>query len=482
MTTSFSGKSHEELMKWLSQANSEAVQAAADRLAKAATEIEKIGEELKIRPQWVNWKGAGANSFRAWTADLANATLSLGQYGRGASKSLGDAAEAIVAAKGAAPDLRPDAKASLEAALSTPNDPDASKLVQQLNAELRTDHDAMARAMTNLSQAYEQSKEGMEKLEKPKFPPPPQVIVPRAEEGSDHTKSDYVSGGGTAVGAAGGVPRSISAPGADYAVSGGAVVPSTPHASVAAPAGGPASHPVDMEIDAVAPPTTTSPTPPLAQPGVPGPVKPDGGLPVMPPVLPPHAGDRTVVQPTPTPGTGRTTGVPRPPMPSGGGKAMVESLGRPPRDNAITGGRQMAQPPGRPTVGLPRTAVVGGEGTPTGRGMMGHGPAMGGGGGGQSGIVGGRRLASETGGVVGGSPHQLGRGGARPFTPGGTGLVRGTAAGDGSRGPGQVGRGASTSPRGGESRRDDRERPDYLVEDEETWQQGNRRIVPPVID
>jgi hypothetical protein len=26
------------------------------------------------------------------------------------------------------------------------------------------------------------------------------------------------------------------------------------------------------------------------------------------------------------------------------------------------------------------------------------------------------------------------------------------------------------------------ERPDYLVEDDEAWQQGGRRVVPPVID
>ncbi|MGW1933856.1 hypothetical protein ACWCPG_31875, partial [Streptomyces sp. NPDC001919] len=52
---------------------------------------------------------------------------------------------------------------------------------------------------------------------------------------------------------------------------------------------------------------------------------------------------------------------------------------------------------------------------------------------------------------------------ARPFTPGGSGLVRG----------------GSTQP--GEREETKGERPDYLVEDEETWQQG-RRVAPPVID
>ncbi|MFF9349942.1 WXG100 family type VII secretion target [Streptomyces sp. NPDC014734] len=481
MTTSFSGKSHEEMMAWLSQANNEAVQAAADRLSKAATEIDKIGEELKIRPQWVNWKGAGAQSFRTWTADLANATLSLAQYGHGASKSLSEAAEAIVTAKGAAPDLRPDAKASLEAALSTPNDPDASALVTKLNAELRTDHDAMARAMTNLSQAYEQSSHGLGKLKMPKFPPPPTVIAPDTDDlrGDD----TYIPGGGGTAGAPGAVAPGISTAFVGHGASAG-VAPATVHASVAPPVGGTASRPVGMEIDGLATPPTTAPNPPLPQPGVSGPGKVDGAPPVLPPILSPNVGGKSVVQLGPTStGGGRETAVPRPPMSSGGGRTVVGPSGRPPQDSGITGGRQVTQPTGRSATGFSRGPVAGGEGTQTGRGMMGHGPGMGGtGGGGQSGIVGGRRLASETGGVVGGRPQQPGRAGARPFTPGGTGLVRSSSTGDSGRGVGPMGRGGSIQPKGGDSRSDERGRPDYLVEDEETWQQGDRRVVPPVID
>jgi hypothetical protein len=106
---------------------------------------------------------------------------------------------------------------------------------------------------------------------------------------------------------------------------------------------------------------------------------------------------------------------------------------------------------------------------------------------GQSGISGGRRLASETGGVVGGRPQQGGQNSARPFTPGGSGLVRGTNANAGGGAhAGQAGR-AGAIPAASSCanpRRDERngERPDYLSEDEETWQQGGRRVVPPVID
>lgn len=478
-TTSFDGMSHEQMAAWLEKANSAAVQAAADRLSSAATEIDRIGEELKIRPQIVNWKGAGANSFRTWSADLANATLRLGLYSREASKRLGEAAEAIASAKAAAPRPEAGAKANLEAALSAQNDPDASALA----AKLRTEKDAMAREMTKLSQAYNQSVDRIGALKKPEFPPPPEVIAPRSAARRDQAASDYVSGGGAAVGAAGAVSRSVSMPGAGHESPAGSAAPSTAHSSETAPADGTVSRPVDMEIDGVATPPKAAPNPPVHQPEVPGLARPDGGLPVPPAVLPPSIGGRTAVQPPSTNAGGRTMGISRPPMPSATGNPVAGPMGRPSRDSGIVGGRPAAQTFGRPTGGLPRGTVIGGEGTHAGRGMMGHGAGMGGAGGsGQSGIAGGRRLAGETGGVVGGRPQQPGRTGNRPFTPGGTGLVRGTATGDGSRGVGQVGRGASHSPRAGDPRRDERERPDYLVEDEETWQQGDRRVVPPVID
>ena len=57
--TPFEGMSHEAMLAWLDQANSGTVQGAADRLAAAAKEIRKIAEDLKVRPQWVEWKGGG---------------------------------------------------------------------------------------------------------------------------------------------------------------------------------------------------------------------------------------------------------------------------------------------------------------------------------------------------------------------------------------------------------------------------------------
>lgn len=125
-------------------------------------------------------------------------------------------------------------------------------------------------------------------------------------------------------------------------------------------------------------------------------------------------------------------------------------------------------------MGIPRGTVIGNE-NPRGTAPMGRVPGMGGGvGSGVSPITGGssRRLAREPGGAVGGRPQQ-GRGSAHPFTAGGAGLARSGA----SEGSARKGSGARAS-----GRDENGERPDYLVEDDETWQQGGRRVVPPVID
>jgi hypothetical protein len=99
------------------------------------------------------------------------------------------------------------------------------------------------------------------------------------------------------------------------------------------------------------------------------------------------------------------------------------------------------------------------------------GGVPGGGAGGRGGAA-GRRLASQPGGIVGGRP-QPGTNSGRPFTSGGSGLVRGNQPGGM---PGTSGTGSRRQ------NRDRNERPDYLTEDEETWQPPNPRTAPPVID
>ncbi|WP_328910435.1 hypothetical protein OG230_13470 [Streptomyces sp. NBC_00234] len=483
--TSFEDMPHEQMLAWLDQANSGAVQGAADRLASAATEIKKIAEDLKIRPQMVDWKGEGATAFRTWTADLANATLRLAEYSDGASMRLADASDAIAQAQVTIPRTHAGAQANLDAALAARNDPDASAVArtsaETLLAEKEANRQEAAQAMKKLAEAYELSNDRITGLEVPKFPPPPKAFVPDSEErafGAEGYAREGGAAGGTTGGVAGGptaYARTPESTGGATAIPGMAQAPSSSGTSVL--------RPVDMEIDSVATlpdaPTVPSATPP----SLPAGGKTDGGLPPVigggPPVVARGPGLPPMVS-----GGGKSTGTSRLPMPPATNTTGPGPLGRPSGQTGIVGGRQVPPSSGKPMVGLPRGTVIGGEGTHGSRAPMGHGPGMGGSTGGQNGMLGGRRLAGETGGIVGGRPQQQGTTSGRPFTPGGSGLVRGGGSAQGARGAGPMGRGGAFTPqRPGDSRREENgERPDYLTEDEETWQQNGRRIVPPVVD
>ncbi len=482
--TPFESMSHEEMLAWLDQANSGAIQSAADRLVSAATEIRKIAEDLKVRPQWVEWKGEGADAFRTWSADLANSTLRLGDYSEGASKWLTQASNAIASAQAAIPRTQAGAQANLDAALAARNDPDASAVAQKsaetLIATQEANRQEAAAQMRKLAQTYSLSASQMDGLEKPAFPPPPQAIVPKDTVGTDTDSREWSSSTGTS----GGQSQATGGGSYETAVHGAGTAAGS-HVAAASSQGSPVrTAPVDMGIDGVG----TLPQASGTSSTVPG-GSPTGGRPDV--ITAPTAGLFTPALgsgPGGFPGSlgvGRGVGgirVPGMPGPAGAAPGPASRL---PRDGGIIGGRPVPRSSGRPMGGLPQGTVIGGEGT-QGRPPMGQGMGGPGVGGGQGGVAGGRRLAGETGGIVGGRPHQPGRSSARPFTPGGSGLVRGATSTEAARGMGQMARTGTAAPSGSRtdsSRRDeDGGRPDYLTEDEETWQQGNRRVVPPVID
>ncbi|MBM7442788.1 hypothetical protein JOC24_006233 [Streptomyces sp. HB132] len=329
--------------------------------------------------------------------------------------------------------------------------------------------------MRKLAQSYALSASQLDGLEKPAFPPPPGAIVPEQVDGLD-AGNGYIDRQADTDGSSGG-SRSESGPSerrVDAAITGRSDVTSSSTNVV--------SRPVSMEIAGTSPLSPAHSAPSVSAPTTPGPTKADGGY-QMAPILPTGVGRRST---TSAPHTGgKPTGMSRPSMTSSSGSFGAQT-GRPTSDSGIVGGRPVAQAPGRTNGGLARGTVIGEEGTQGGRGAMGQvgqGAGMSGARGGSQGGIGGRRVAGETGGLVGGRPQQAGRAAARSFTPGGTGLVRGGPTSIGASGAGQqLGRGAAATPqRAADPRRDDRERPDYLVEDEETWQQGARRVVPPVV-
>ncbi|UUN27156.1 WXG100 family type VII secretion target [Streptomyces sp. FIT100] len=478
--TNFSSMSHEEMLEWLDQASSFQVQAASDRLAAASFELGEIAQQLKFRPERVEWKGEGQQAFIDWGASLASATQRLADYSDEASRWMSRASNAIAEAQSSIPryTTKEQAQANLNAAASAPNDPDSRTIGPKAQAELAAFAEAKeknrleaAETMSRLGKNFEESSAQMRGLEVPTFQPPPKRFVPD-DRGVDSGLNEQRSGG------AGGAAGPAAAGSVAYASRG--EVDSAPTSSAEKSAHSVSSlrpeQPASMEIDSVATlPPATAPVSGPADTRIPG-GRPDSGLTLPPVVLPPALGGTSPVS------GARPVGGMGPTLP-GQGSSGTGSAGRMPRDGGIVGGRPVPPGSGKAMGGIPRGTVIGAEGTHGRMPMSGQGAGgVGGTSAGQSGLAGGRRLAGETGGIVGGRPAQPGRTSARPFTPGGSGLVRSTPHGEAGHGAGMAGRGAGTS-RGQEPRRDAQgERPDYLTEDEETWQQTSRRVVPPVVD
>ncbi|WP_267243155.1 WXG100 family type VII secretion target [Streptomyces sp. PR69] len=503
--TSFEGMSHEQMLAWVDEASSFHVRDAGDRLAKAAGEIRQIALQLKFRPERVEWQGEGFEAFVEWAASLSSATFRLADYSDEASKWLREAAVSISAAQSGIPRYTSEesAQANLDAARAHRNDPDARVVAEKAEAALAVSREQQrleaAAEMRKLSQSYEQSSSQMARQEVPTFQPPPSQFVPSdgGRRGDQHQDlSDGASGaGGSGRGAhmqatiGGSPPASVSSHHGD--VTEPPVARARPEVSTVA------SSPVSMGIDSAVP-TQTAPSAPTVTPVTPSMGRADVAVPPVTGAPPVVGGGTGKVQGGGAGGSRPGGGGGRGPVSpvtgqQVGGSGSAGPAGRVAREGVV-GGRPV--PPaqsGRAATGLPRGMVVGAESGVHGRPPMAHGVggAVGGGvGAGQSGVVGGRRLAGESGGVVGGRPAQPGVAAGRPFTPGGSGLVRGSGPGGASGGG--VGQSAgmrggmmppASSPRSG-SRREDANgrRPDYLTEDEETWQQGQRRVAPPVID
>ncbi|WP_406507482.1 translation initiation factor IF-2 [Streptomyces sp. NBC_00212] len=505
-STPFEGMSHEAMLAWLDQANSGTVQGAADRLAAAAKEIRKIADDLKVRPQWVEWKGAGADAFRTWSADLANATLRLGDFSEGSSTWLGHASDAIASAQVAIPRDQAGAQGNLDAAQKAHNDPDAAAISKKSAGELaalaadkeKVRQEAVAQ-MRKLGQAYQQSATQMNGLERPKFPPPPQAIAPEAYD--SHNGSVYEpDASGTAAGASSRGRISLEHPAQAQASASGAPGPGpgarTDLVSPAHPASGDAQQPAKLDIDSVATLPQTAPTPsPAGSMPSPAPTN-SGDLSVV--RMPPSAlGGGLSVPPGPT-GPGRPVAGESPltqPGQTGSGRSPVRM---PDSSPGITGGRPVPAPSGRPGGSIPRGTVVGaGEaaghgaagpatgagpaGQMTGRPAAGFGPT--GAASGRPGAAPGRRFPYASGGVSGGSAQQSGRAGGPSSASAGAGAERGGISGGRPVGAAPGGARGGTTPRDSQKARPRREgAAGYLTEDEETWRQGAGRAVPPVID
>ncbi|MFD7788831.1 WXG100 family type VII secretion target [Streptomyces nojiriensis] len=458
-----------------------AVQTRADQLASAAKKIEAIGEVLK-KHVVSGWEGEGAKAFQEWVGRAGNATLRLGVYSAKGGEWMGKVVQTMTeATKMTAVDAT--ATKNLAAAIEHHNDPDAAKVRSEAQTILDADHREAVRLMTNLAQSYQQSSDEMNKAEIPTFPPPPKKFVPVDFGGTADVER---SGGGSGGVGSAGSSYPMTGPGGSAPanepgfVQGRPSQPDNTLPTTTMPAPVTPDRDVEVDLDTVGtlPPNQTLP-PVTTTPGGPLPTGPGGPTPgpfVPPMAVPPISG----VKGPGLPGVfGPGISVPGTAGPLGKGGSLPGML---PRDSGIMGGRPVTST--GPSSGIPRGMVIG-EGAQTGRPMGGGSMGHGGGahGSSQGGFPAGRRLASEPGGVVGGrQTGAVGRPvvGGQPFTQGGSGLVRNGAGG--GAGMGSMGHAGAGTQTPGKRRNDQEgERPDYLAEDEETWQ-GSRRVVPPVID
>ncbi|MEU5130119.1 hypothetical protein [Streptomyces mobaraensis] len=381
-------------------------------------------------------------------------------------------------------------------------------------------HKEAAAALRKLANQYNDSGEEISRADRPNFPPMPGVMMPPgAFDGTEHIALGGSAGGGGAVAAAGG-GGAATVDGATGGNGGGAAVPGG-GPSGGAPGGGPyggssggspggtttvpsADRPdtstrVDGGVSVPTVPNGGQPAPPLPGPSAPSgpavpPRLPPGPVPGMPPSVPPtwpgsvppgpkQRGGRGAEGPrgrSVPPGAerGREPGrggvvTPRNPvgpgLPGVSGVPPIRSGG--PADG-VMGGRPAPRTRGQGLPAAPRGTVVGAEPAtgPAGQGRPGaaYGPGFAGapGGGGGAARTGGRRLASENGGVVGGRAPRGAVAEGRPFTRGGSGLVRGT--------------GEARNGRNGDAA--GKRQPDHLTEEEGAWGQGEHRNVPPVVD
>ncbi|MFJ3904091.1 hypothetical protein [Streptomyces sp. NPDC090025] len=498
-TTPLDGLSNEQLVAMLTPIQHERATSLSLKLKTVADKITAIAEHLEQRGvRKLDWSGAGAESFLEWTSETAKATHHLGSYAQLASECLARSAEAMAVARGGVDEIAKtstSSKADYETAKKVLNaarhDPGAGKTdVKDATTEMNAAAGAREKAriealmkLRSLAQTYTFEGSRVNDAQRPVFPPPAGYL------GEDWVRPEreYIEVPGNSEGR----PRRYTTKTVTSRDTGG-VRPdtTTDHRLVPGSDGDPRRPgvdptrpgsvrpevPVDLGIDSVitrpdtptVPPTT--PTGPGPGPGTMKPEQPSypGGVGAIPPTF--TKGPSTVPPPLPITG-GTAKGIPPlrpgPIGPVGPGGSVGALPPRAPQQPGIVGGRPV--PPtaaGRGTA-IPRGTVIGQEPT-TGRPGMGGAGAMGPhagstpGAGTGNGRASGRRLATEQGGVVGGRPQRNGTGTGRPFTPGGTGLVR---------------------PGDDEEREERGRRPEYLVEDEETWQQrGRRPTVPPVVD
>ncbi|OSC75895.1 hypothetical protein B5180_05010 [Streptomyces sp. BF-3] len=499
--TSFEGFQLNSMIDLVENTKPEDLENAGKSLWDARDAIKKAAQELEDNMKGVDWQGESGTAFRAFGKGLVAHARKLGDFADVAGTQITVAGTGLASVRSAMPprDSRQVRK--------NPDDIEmpgrvADNPEYQAALKVEKDRQEAINQINRLASYYSVSGERLEGQEPPRFDkdlgitmPPPRGEREDSQSGAYGDRSESL-GNSVAPDAAGRTSSAHSAP-----VNAASRPPTEVLGSAPLP-----DRTVGTEINTVAPPQ--APTPITATPPQPSPTPATGptGTPptFMPPSLtnPVQGGAKRSTGPTGMPrsvsqagqgmGKAQSTGVGPvakgqggPPIgrpgPVGGGGTFN---GRPPvgpQSQVPTAGRPAIGPSGMSTGTGPRAGgrngIVGGtpqQVPPQGRAAVAGGSA-------QRGVIGGRGAAaapsrpggratpaSSANGVVGAPRKAAGTGSnAKGFTAGGAGLVRGPAG---------------RRDKGREDEANGSTRPDYLTEDEETWNAGRRGAVPPVVE
>ncbi|WP_327379607.1 hypothetical protein [Streptomyces sp. NBC_01212] len=523
--TSFDDHELNVMIDLIENSKPEDLESAGEALWKARDAIKKAGDELGDFIKGVDWEGESGVAFRDWGSGLVAHAEKLSNFADAAGTQITVAGTGLASVRNSLPprDTR---------LIRTPlEDIDAPKRIEG-NAEyaaavkVEKDRQEAINQANRLASYYAVSGESLAAQEPPRFEKKLDVSVPRPrnnrlelnEPGSDSPSSDSRSSGSVDHGRVSGhsVVGSQGSAADNRGFEAPVAVAHVPDRSTSTEINS-----VAMPPAPVAAPSTYSP-PPTVSPAS------GGTLPPIAPgfVNPVSAGSRGFQGAAGVPrGAGQTvSGGSRTSGPTGGGAAANgrsgSPVGRPsPMSggsapgaagrggpgaqsptagrSGITGGRPMAA--GQPTSGSsgPRagraSGIVGGTPQRAGVGQPGGARGV------PRGTVIGSGNASRTGGPAGtfgqrgvvgsNSANAASKPGGRgtPSTKGVVGTPRGTGGGAGGKGFTAGGAGLVRGPAGRKDSREENEdegtqRPDYLVEDRETWEAGRRGVAPPVIE
>lgn len=503
--TSFEGHQLNALIDMVENSNPEHLESAGEALWKARDAIRRAAKELKDHLTGVDWQGESGTAFRTFGTGLVAHAEKLGDFADAAGTQITVAGTGLASVKSAMPPrdrrmIQTDVDDVLFPARTETNPQYAAAL------EVEKNRQEAINQINRLASYYSVSEEVLAGQEPPRFekqlgigmPPPRDHGLFPPSSGTSGERSESL--GSNAVPDAAG--RSTSGHSAAVAAT------NRPQGEVLGLAPLP-DRTIGMEINAVAPPhAPTTITGPAPQPSSTPTTGPSGAPPTLvPPSFTtsvqggtqrstgPSGMPRTVSQTGQGVGKAQPTGVGPvgkgqggPPVgrpgPMGGGGSFS---GRPPGGPQSPTAGHSGVTGGRPTAGQGGTSAVGGPRAGGSNGIVGGTPQQAtqgraaAGGSGQRGVIGGHGAAAATSrsggratpatganGVVGASRKAAGTGtNAKAFTAGGTGLVRGSA---GRRNNGRVDDANGST------------RPDYLTEDEETWNVGRRGPVPPVVE